>query len=72
MKAFIARWLATNIIELSTWIGFVMFFREFFAVRPSTLMMILALVLVFVSDAKLNAFIQAKVPGLKKWLESIK
>lgn len=71
MPSFLKNWLATNMLELSTWIGAIMFIREMLARNPSTIMLVLALVLVFVSDAKINGFIQAKAPGLKKWIESL-
>lgn len=71
MKSLIKNWLATNLLELSTWIGALIFMREFFARNPSALMIILALVLIFASDAKINGFIQSKTPGLKKWIENL-
>ena len=71
MKSYIKNWAATNLLELSTWIGMVMFVREFFSYNPSTLMLILALVLIFASDAKINGFIQAKTPGLKSWIDKL-
>lgn len=71
MKTFLKTWAATNMLEMSTWIGLIILVRELMAFNPSTLMVILALVLVFVSDAKLNAFIQAYTPGLKKWIENL-
>lgn len=71
MKSFLKSWAATNAMEFSTWIGMVMLVRELIARYPSTIMVCLSLVLVFVSDAKINGFIQAKAPGLKKWIESL-
>lgn len=70
MSSFLKSWAATNMLEFSTWIGLIMLIRELLARNPSTAMAILALVLVFVSDAKINGFIKAKAPGLKAWIES--
>lgn len=71
MKSVLKSWLATNLLEMSTWIGFIIVLRELLASNASTLMLVLGAVLVFVSDAKLNAFIQKYTPGLKKWIESL-
>lgn len=70
-KTALINWLVTNMLEMSTWVGLIIFFREAGAYSPSTIMIVLALVLIFVSDAKLNAFIQQKTPRLKAWLESL-
>lgn len=71
MKSAIKNWLATNVMELSTWVGLIMFIREFFSINGSTLMMVLALVLIFVSEVKLNAYVQRKAPSIKRWIESL-
>jgi len=71
MKSTIKQWAATNLMELSTWVGLIILFRELLSGRASTLMVVLGLVLVATSEAKLNAFIQARAPSLKKWIESL-
>lgn len=51
--------------------GLIIVIRELLSVDASTLMLVVGLTGILVSDTKLNAYIQAKSPGIKKWIESL-
>lgn len=71
IKSMVKKWLVTNLLEVSTWVGAVVVVRELFAYNSSTLMLILGGLLLFVSDAKLNEFVKSRAPKLTKWIESL-
>lgn len=71
MPPFVKSWLLNNMFELSTVIGFVILIRELLAGSSSMLMIGIALMLIFVSDTKINGYIQSKTPGLKAWIQNL-
>jgi hypothetical protein len=50
------KWLLGRLFDLSSWIGSFLFLFEFFRFNSSNLIMLLALVLIFVPDSELKAF----------------
>ena len=71
MPPFIKSWLLHNMFELSTVIGFVILVRELLAFNTSILMVGISLMLIFISDTKINGYIQSRTPGLKAWIEKL-
>lgn len=69
MKSIIKTFLTNNMLELSTWIGFIILVREMFAVYPSAFMSCVALILILVPDSAIRNFIAEKAKPIKDLIE---
>lgn len=71
LKKALKKWALCNIFEISTWVGLVIVVRELMAPSSSVLMLTLGVVLMVVSDSRLNLFILHYARPLRNYIDQL-